>query len=255
MWKGGNVSNVEISELAKIYTELGVLGMIAVVLVFIFIFLVAYLVRSNKTNAAFVQKMYQGILDSDAERDKNVRELISNAIEAINYHTPSNEENVKVAKLESVINEELKDLLIKTGASRTALVRYHNGTHDLNGISFSKFSITNEQFQVEEEALMPLFRDQFRAMFAEAVRQLDEKGEFIVDNVEKIRNVDNGMYNFMKGRQSRQSFQVAIHNTEGRVVGFILVAYSDRNEHIGDVKTVMPILKQKALLLEKMMNI
>lgn len=235
---------VTVNELTKIYTEIGVLGMISVVTIFIFIGGAFYIISNNKKSHELLTKVLEG------EQAQN-KELISEIVHQVTTHVPTPKENENLTKMQSLINDELKSLLIAIGASRVALVQYHNGSHSLTKQSFLKMSVTNESFQVEEQPLMPHFHDQFRTVFSAAMKVLDTSGEFIVDDIEKLKNVDNSMYYFMKERGDEQAFHVALHDNDGSVVGYLLVVYSNRTKNRGKATEVMPKIRQSAEIIER----
>lgn len=238
---------VTINELTKIYTEIGVLGMISVVTIFVFIGGALYIINNNKKNQELITKVLEN------EQSQNKR-LVDEIVNRVITHVPSAEENETLTKMQTLINDELKSLLISLRASRVALVQYHNGGHSINKQSFLKMSVTNESFQIEESPLMPHLRDQFRTIFSEGMKLLDKNGEFIVDDLEKLKNVDNSMYSFMRERGDEQAFHIALHDADGMVIGYLLVLYSIRNKNRGTADDVMPKMKQTAGIIEKLIT-
>lgn len=235
---------VTINELTKIYTEIGVLGMISVVTIFVFIAGAIYIINNNKKNQELITKVLEN------EQSQNKR-LVDEIVNRVTTHVPSAEENETLTKMQTLINDELKSLLISLRASRVALVQYHNGGHSINKQSFLKMSVTNESFQIEENPLMPHLRDQFRTIFSEGMKLLDKNGEFIVDDLEKLKNMDNSMYAFMRERGDEQAFHIALHDAEGMVIGYLLVLYSIRNKNRGTADDVMPKMRQSAKIIER----
>lgn len=236
-----------INELTKIYTEIGVLGMISVVTIFVFIAGAIYIINNNKKNQELITK----VLENEQSQNK---QLVNEIVSRVVTHTPSAKENETLTKMQTLINDELKSLLISLRASRVALIQYHNGGHSINKQSFLKMSVTNESFQIEESPLMPCLRDQFRTIFSEGMKLLDTDGEFIVDDLEKLKNVDNSMYSFMRERGDEQAFHVALHDADGMVIGYLLVLYSVRNKNRGIADDIMPKIKQVAGIIEKLIT-
>lgn len=235
---------VTIDELTKIYTEIGVLGMISVVTIFIFIIGAIYIINNNKKNQELITKVLEN------EQSQN-QQLVNEIVHRVTTHVPSQKENEDLTKMQALINDELRRLLIEIQASRVALIQYHNGSHSLTKQSFLKMSVTNESFQVEEQPLMPHFHDQFRTVFSAAMKVLDTSGEFAVEDIEKLKNVDNSMYYFMKERGDVQAFHVALYDDTGAVVGYLLAIYSNRTSHRGTVEETMPKVRQSARILER----
>lgn len=235
---------VTVNELTKIYTEIGVLGMIAVVAISIFVVGAIYIINNNKKNQELITKVLEN------EQSQN-QQLVNEIVHRVTTHVPSQKENEDLTKVQALINDELKRLLLDVRASRVALIQYHNSSHSLTKQSFLKMSVTNESFQVEEQPLMPIFHDQFRTVFSAAMNVLDTSGEFAVDDIEKLKNVDNSMYAFMKERGDVQAFHVALRDDDNVVVGYLLVIYSSRTSHRGTIQDTMPKVRQSAKTIER----
>lgn len=242
------MEEVAASELAKIYMELGVLGLIAVVMIIILITVIKATLENNNSNRTLLAEILK-------KEQKQNTEIIEEIINKIVTHVPSKVENDQLTEMQKVINKELKDLLVEVNASRVALIQYHNGGRSANKQSFLKMSCTNEQFRIEEEPLMTELKDQFRALFSEAIDKIDKNGFFYVEHLNDIKNVDNGMYRFMEDRGDEQAFHYAIHNQEKMVIGFLLIIYSSRTEVRKTSSEIEPYIKSVAKILENLLNL
>ena len=87
---------------------------------------------------------YNKLFDTYIEQNKQNQELLAKQLEdlrnsivnGITNHTLSTTESNTLANVDKEINDCLKRMREKTGASRAALVRFHNGGKDMNGLSF-----------------------------------------------------------------------------------------------------------------------
>ncbi len=239
---------IESKEISRLYLEVGALGVAFIITIFILVALFKYFLSNLKNYNTLIEKML-------VDENKKNQELYEDMISRITLHVPSEEENKKLSKLQIVIDKELKSLLVELKASRVALVRYHNGSHDLNKHSFLKMSVTNEQYQVEEEPLMTVFKDQFRSLFSEAIPLVERNGEFSVENIENLKDIDSSMYCFIKNRGDVQAFHYAVHNCDGMVVGYLVVIYSVRTTERNTKEVIIPKMRQVTNVIERLMEI
>ena len=135
-------------EVAKVYTELGILGLVGVL--FIVIMYQSFKRNSQKDDEKdkridkkddtyvqdkhnlenkfnemieLIQQQNQEYQDQQA---KNTELLIQSVIQGVTNHVPSPEENDKLTKISEEIDKHLQQILLQTNASRANLVQYHN---------------------------------------------------------------------------------------------------------------------------------
>ena len=135
-------------EVAKVYTELGILGLVGVL--FIVIMYQSFKrnnqkddekdKRIDKKDDIYVQdkhnledkfnEMIELIQQQNQEyqdqQAKNTELLIQSVIQGVTNHVPSPEENDKLTKISEEIDKHLQQILLQTNASRVNLVQYHN---------------------------------------------------------------------------------------------------------------------------------
>lgn len=135
-------------EVAKVYAELGILGLVGVLFIVI---MYQSFKRNNqkddekdrridKKDDIYVQdkhnlenkfnKMIELIQQQNQEyqdqQAKNTELLIQSVIQGVTNHVPSPEENDKLTKISEEIDKHLQQILLQTNASRANLVQYHN---------------------------------------------------------------------------------------------------------------------------------
>ena len=135
-------------EVAKVYAELGILGLVGVL--FIVIMYQSFKrnnqkddekdKRIDKKDDTYVQdkhnlenkfnEMIELIQQQNQEyqdqQAKNTELLIQSVIQGVTNHVPSPEENDKLTKISEEIDKHLQQILLQTNASRANLVQYHN---------------------------------------------------------------------------------------------------------------------------------
>ena len=260
---------MEWAELAKIYVEIGILGLCGVLTV-----LIAYLgfKRSREDNKSKDKRLAenQGKLDDrfdnmlkmiqeqnrvfQEQQLKNNEMLINNIVQGVTSHVPSSEENTKLTRITEEIDKTLQQILIYTNADRVDLVQYHNGGKGVNKQSFLKMSMTNEQVKVGVKPFMSEFKDQFRSVISYITKKLNTEGYCYIDDSEQIKSIDPGTYEFLLNRGIESKYCMAIHNTQdGSVIGFVCIEYIKKENAKPDL--VDEVLKEKQKIFETLLNL
>lgn len=257
------------AELAKIYVEIGILGLCGILTV-----MIAYLgfKRSKEDNKNKDKRLennqdklddrFDAMLKMIQEQNhafqeqqlKNNEILINNIVQGVTNHVPSSEENTKLTRITEEIDKTLQQMLIYTNADRVDLVQYHNGGKGVNKQSFLKMSMTNEQVKVGVKPFMSEFKDQFRSVISYITKMLNEKGYCYIENAEQVKEVDPGTYEFLVNRGIESKFCMAIHDTqENSVIAFVCVEYIKKENARPDL--VDKVFKEKQKVLETLLNL
>lgn len=214
------------TEIVKLYLELGIFGLIAVVFVW-------QSIASRKSS------------------DKKFDTLFSILIKTKTVHTE--EEDVKASKMETKIDDILCHLLSSTNADRAYLVRYHNGGKDLTGNSFLKMSMSNEKLGIGIDGMQKDFKDQFRSSFSWLVRKLEVDTIVNVSDCNGMQDIDTNMYQFLKTRKIVGFHCIAVKSDSGTIIGYVAVEYMVcRNI---DTERIESCLNDKRLKIETLLSI
>lgn len=257
------------AELVKVYVEIGILGLCAVLTV-----LIAYLgfKRSHEDNKNKDERLeksqdklddrFDAMLKIIQEQNhafqeqqlKNNEMLINNIVQGVTNHVPSSEENIKLTKITEEIDKTLQQMLVYTNADRVDLVQYHNGGKGVNKQSFLKMSMTNEQVKVGVKPFMPEFKDQFRSVISYITKSLNDKSYCYINSAEEVKEVDPGTYEFLVNRGIESKYCMAVHNTqENYVIGFVCIEYIEKENARPDL--VDKVFKEKQKILETLLNL
>ena len=257
------------AELVKVYVEIGILGLCAILTV-----MIAYLgfkrsQEDNKTKDKKLEKnqdklddRFDAMLKIIQEQNRAFQEqqlknneiLINNIVQGVTSHVPSSEENTKLTRITEEIDKTLQQILIYTNADRVDLVQYHNGGKGINKQSFLKMSMTNEQVKVGVKPFMPEFKDQFRSVISYITKALNESGFCYINDAETVKAIDPGTYEFLVNRGIQSKYCMAIHNTqENYVIGFVCVEYIKKENARPDL--VDKVFKEKQKIFETLLNL
>ena len=271
----------EIQPVVSAYTELGILGLLAV----IFVVLVwksfgnknkdderkkgkidkkdDILETDKQTISKQLQNLTEIFIKQNEESRRVEREqqdallkmqenLINKIVSGVTSHGLSHDENKRLTIVNQDIDVILQDILIETNASRVDLVQYHNGGKGINKQSFLKMSMTNEKIQLGVKPFIQDFKDQFRSVLGYFVNEINDKGYCDIVDVDVVAEKDVGMYEFMKNRGIEAKFGYGIKNVEGTTIGFICVEYTDKTKV--DTEKIHSSLKEHFREIERLLN-
>ncbi len=258
---------MESIDLIKAYTEVGMLGLSAVlVITMLWLYFKKGLSIIDKKDKKIDKKddaqdkRYAELLNIILEQNKQNQELLqkqlselsSSVINGVTKHTLADDENNSLSKIEADINDCLKRVLNKTESSRVCLVRFHNGGRDMNGLSFLKMSMTNESVRLGLSPLMPEFQNMFRSFFSYLCEKLIDEGHCYIDDISILKDVDTTMYEFLFSRDIQSIYSIPISNKNGTVIGFIYLECSN-NTRVNRAQ-IEECLHDKKIRIETLLN-
>lgn len=188
-----------------------------------------------------IESMNKGLVDDiiDVLKDDNIAHQDKH--ETIKGHQ---EELLNTfTKLKHIIKDDLYSTMHATGACRTALYLFHNGTKSTEGISFVKISCIGERTLigsgVKEQILnhtnMPV------NMFDNMYEKLIENGKYIIMN--NTETMQTSRQQFISAAKIRYSQAIAIYDSSNNILGFVLAEFDHAyNKTISDTETT--ILKE-----------
>lgn len=250
---------VPFETLVKTYLEIGILGLTAIIFLFIAIIVIKKFIKGVDKKDEKIAKKDEQIVEVYEKLLNYQKELFNtmtdNIIKGVTVHTPSCKENKKLTEVHHQLDLVLQDILLDTKATRVCIIQYHNGGRGINKQSFLKMSITNEKMSLGEQPLMPAFKDQFRSVLSYIVNTLEHQNTLYIEDLETLKELDYGSYDFYKIRNIKQVFFRAIHNASGMVIGFIQICYGHKNTHKGDSKVINEELNTKYDAIERLLTI
>lgn len=139
-----------------------------------------------------------------------------------NFHAPLDIR--ESARLSSLINDTLVQLVILTGADRVSLFQYHNGCQNLMNVPFAKASVTNEVCNIGITPLFELNQNIPIGMLSWWVTSvLDHTIE--IEKVDDIFLEDRGVYEFLKSRESKSVYAICLKDFKDNPIGFVLMEF------------------------------
>ena len=198
-------------------------------------------------------EMLELIKKQNEDYQKQQTEMITKIINGVTTHVPSADDNSRLTKVTEEIDLVLNQLLKETGADRVNLVQYHNGGHGINKQAFLKMSMTNEQVKFGVKTFMQESKDQFRSILSFFVKELNDNNECYISDLEDLKNIDNSMYDYMKGKGIESKFGIALRDHEGTVIAFVSVEFI--NKQLVDLTKVDKALKNSQKIFETLLSL
>jgi len=187
-------------------------------------------------------------------RDAEFKQLF-NAILGRETHVLTEEEDRLAKQIDKSITAELQEITNTLQPTRTLLVRYHNGGKDMNGISFLKLSVTNECTNRGVTPVMKEYQNQFRSSINEVCFEIDKNGYMLIPTKDAIKERDRGTYDLMIAKHARSSYNYALRNSTGYIIGFISIIYYEDNKIIEDVDTIKKVMSEKATEISALLSV
>lgn len=113
-------------------------------------------------------------------------------------------------------------------------------------------SVRNEIDAPGIKPLRPDFQNVFRNTLAYWCNEILVKDYCYIDDVEEMKEVDTGMYDFMSSRGVQSKYGVSILNHEQLLIGFICVEFM--SEHEADINNISKTLMNNKSKIETLLN-
>lgn len=158
----------------------------------------------------------------EAERYEKLVNIIVEVVQRGPVHTV--EEQEKDREIHETVQHYL-DCLVKEGADRAFYFTFHNGGKDAMGRGLLKMSMFSESV-ARGTHIISGFQNVPRSMLPVVYKQLDESGDYYIKNVEDIQDVDQIVYNFMKGHGAKSAMFRVIKRDDGLMLGYVGVEFN-----------------------------
>lgn len=171
------------------------------------------------------QKTMEGWIKGQTKAINEVASTINNSALPKKYTPEQNQQNIEARKYLSRAVEHVHQA---TKSSRTMLCMFHNGTHSLNNVSFYKFSLIGESWDINLAPVGDRIKDCQVVVYAGLIDMLENnKKGLVVKNVDDLKG-DVATYQFFVSRGTKCVMAQAIYNDEDTMmVGFLLNEYMD----------------------------
>jgi len=156
----------------------------------------------------------------------------------------------KRIKNSPIIRNELKDLLIKLGATRATVCEMHNGTNNLAGIPFLYMDMTYEEKSPEAEYITDEYHNFNIGKYPFMTNHFDSKSW--IGSIQEVEKEDEHLAAKLKLGDSKYGAWVVLRGMKS-VIGLLCVTFNDENEH-PDKATIMSSLISSSQLISALLD-
>lgn len=225
---------MEWMEIVKAITELGIMAVICGI----------FLWQNNKdrkNHSSESSKLFETLL-------QQYEQTFNKMLNSFNPdgHVLTEEEDRKALEIDRAIDDYLKQMIINTKATRSFVVRYHNGGKDMADIPFLKCSITNEMTNAGVKPIMGEFQNQFRSIMAGVCEEIDRKGYSYITPDKKSELIDPATVELMKDRGIKYMYCRALRNQNNYIIGLVAVTFMIDNQEKPNEEIIDLCLKDKS---------
>ena len=225
---------MEWMEIVKAITELGIMAVICGI----------FLWQNNKdrkNHSSESSKLFETLL-------QQYEQTFNKMLNSFNPdgHVLTEEEDRKALEIDRAIDDYLKQMIINTKATRSFVVRYHNGGKDMAAIPFLKCSITNEMTNAGVKPIMGEFQNQFRSIMAGVCEEIDRKGYSYITPDKKSELIDPATTELMKDRGIKYMYCRALRNQNNYIIGLVAVTFMIDNQEKPNEEIIDLCLKDKS---------
>lgn len=158
----------------------------------------------------------------------------------------------KQCNIDAEITQRMEDIKEILGADRVQIYDFHNGGHYANGRSALKTSCTYEVTRTGVKGYQMYLQSLPLSAIPRFTKQLLDKGELCVSDIEDIKDKMPGAYNIKLEQGVRGFHDVVLENKEGEPIGFLGIQYVNNSHKTYNSKEKNEILRLKFFIEENL---
>ena len=135
--------------------------------------------------------------------------------------------------------EYVKEIL---NADRIHVYEFHNGEHYSDYRSAYKFSCTYEVFKAGNHPVQQRCINLPTNCMPQFIHKITEDGRFVCNDLEELKESMPSTYNFKKSIDVGSFYDIAIHNKDNNIIGFIAIHWFNKNNMKTIAKDIFGIL-------------
>lgn len=212
--------------------------------IFLIIFIIYQLAVSiihdvrTKNNDAIVQRVVDDIENNKQESKRKQEDEHNDLIKKRFASSP-------------IIRSELKDLLIKLGATRASICEMHNGTNNLSGVPFLYLDMTYEEFAPNRVEMVADEYKNFNMVKYPFIANHINDGIW-VGSIDDVNKEDPHLASKFAFSNSNYGALVVIQGTNS-IIGFLVVTFKDK-ENVPSKRTIISAITSTAQVISTLLD-
>ena len=152
----------------------------------------------------------------------------------------------------SKIRFELKDLLIRLGATRAAVCEMHNGTNNLAGIPFLYLDMTYEEISPKVDYVIDNFKNFNLAKYPFITNHI--KDMYWSGSIDDLRNEDPYLASRIKLDDTEYGACIVLRGSDTTMIGLLVVTFNYNDSDLPDEDTLLNIMMSSGQVLSTLLD-
>ena len=128
------------------------------------------------------------------------------------------------------IQSALEKLVYECSGDRAYVIQFHNGGENVKGISFLKFSITNEWCPINVPRDSQHYKDVPLGIFSGLSYLAVKRKKLYFSDVEDLRLSDSGSYAIFKSKDVKSVYISGIFDLQDSLIGLVILEHFEKTE-------------------------
>jgi hypothetical protein len=201
---------------------------------------------------------YQLARSISDERDKKRRKGIADEVEAKRKKIKAEEEdrhaylvNQRI-EISPKIRSELKDLLIRLGATRASICEMHNGTNNLAGIPFLYLDMTYEEISPQVNYVIDDFKNFNLAKYPFIASHI--KDTHWIGSIEELKKEDPYLASRIEINNTEYGAVMVLRSSNSSMIGLLIVTFNYNDEDLPSEDEIFGALASSAQIMSTLLD-
>lgn len=152
----------------------------------------------------------------------------------------------------SKIRFELKDILIRLGATRAAVCEMHNGTNNLAGIPFLYLDMTYEEISPKVDYVIDNFKNFNLAKYPFITNHI--KDMYWSGSIDDLRKEDPYLASRIKLNDTEYGAYIVLRGYDSTMIGLLVVTFNYNDSDLPDEDTLLNTMMSSGQVLSTLLD-
>ena len=150
------------------------------------------------------------------------------------------------------IRFELKDLLIRLGATRAAVCEMHNGTNNLAGIPFLYLDMTYEEISPKVDYVIDNFKNFNLAKYSFITSHI--KDMYWSGSIDELKKEDPYLASRIKLNDTEYGACIILRGSDTAIIGLLVVTFNYNNSDLPDDEKLLNAMMSSGQILATLLD-